>query len=62
MDGGAVCYPGGTQTEKALDKNHRNLNEDTQKFYIVFFQAFCKSKVLNNDKNNNNNILQYCGG
>lgn len=29
--------PVGPRTEKALDKNHRNLNEDTWKFYIVPF-------------------------
>lgn len=52
----------GPRTEKALDKNHRNLNEDTWKFYIVPFSAFCKSKVLNNDNNNNNNTLQHWGG
>lgn len=29
----------GPETEKALDDNHRNLNKDTWKFYILRFQV-----------------------
>lgn len=47
--------PVGPGTEKALDENHRNLNKDTWKFYILPFQVFHPSKVL---LNNNSNIPQ----